>query len=182
MNGCYHFQLMANYNRRMNEQVYQASVNLSSAELEEDVGAFFKSILGSLNHIIIGDLLWLSRFATHSSRYQSLGRLAAYPKPSSLDEQLFGNFGDYWVARKDIDEIIQEWLSNEVVEADFGRDLSYTNSKGVVSSRNFSELVSHLFNHQTHHRGQVSALLYQKGADIGVSDFLMDIPDRVCNQ
>ena len=78
--------------------------------------------------------------------------------------------------------MIQEWLSIEVVEDDFDRDLTYTNSKGVVSSRNFSELVSHLFNHQTHHRGQVSALLYQKGADIGVTDFLMDIPDRVCNK
>ncbi|WP_028468611.1 DinB family protein [Neptunomonas japonica] len=179
MNCCHHFQLMAIYNRRLNKQVYQASTNLSSAELEEGIGAFFKSILGTLNHIVVGDLLWLSRFATHSIRYQSLTHLTTYPQPSSLDEQLYDNLDAYWRARKDIDDRVHEWLSNEVLEADFERDLTYTNSKGIVSKRNFAELVSHLFNHQTHHRGQVSALLYQKGIDIGVSDFLMDIPDTI---
>ncbi|BBB30770.1 DinB family protein [Neptunomonas japonica] len=179
MNCCHHFQLMAIYNRRLNKQIYQASTNLSSAELEEDVGAFFKSILGALNHIVVGDLLWLSRFATHSSRYQSLACLATHPKPSSLDEQLYDNLDAYWLVRKDIDDRVHEWLSSEVLETDFERLLTYSNSKGIVSKRNFSELVSHLFNHQTHHRGQVSALLYQKGVDIGVTDFLIDIPDAV---
>jgi uncharacterized damage-inducible protein DinB len=179
MNYCHHFQLMATYNRRLNEQTYQASARLSPAELEQDVGAFFKSIMGSLNHIIVGDLLWLSRFATHSSRYQSLARLTAYPIPSSLDELLYDNLDACWIVRKDIDAMIQEWLSNEVLETDFESDLTYTSSKGIVSRRNFAELVSHLFNHQTHHRGQISALLYQKGLDIGVTDFLIDIPDAV---
>ncbi len=177
MNCCHHFQLMATYNRRLNEQVYQACAALSPAELEQDVGAFFKSILGSLNHIVVGDLLWLSRFAKHSPRYQSLARLAVYPKPSSLDEQLYNNLDAYWVVRKDIDDTVYEWLSNEAWKTDFESDLTYTSSKGVVSRRNFAELVSHLFNHQTHHRGQISTLLYQKGIDIGVTDFLMDIPD-----
>lgn len=177
MGNLNHFQLMAAYNRRLNEQIYQASAGLSSAELERDRGAFFKSILGSLNHIVVGDLLWLSRFASHSLRYQSLTRLKAYPKPSSLDEQLYDNLDACWVVRKDIDAIIQEWFSNEVLETDLERDLTYASSKGVLSKRNLSELVSHFFNHQTHHRGQISTLLYQKGIDIGVTDFLIDIPD-----
>ncbi len=179
MNCCHHFQLMATYNRRMNEQIYQVSVGLPEAELERNVDAFFKSILGALNHIVVGDLLWLSRFATHSPRYQSLTRLQMYPTPSSLDELLYNNLDAYWVVRRDIDVIIQEWLSNEVLEADFESNLTYRNSKGVASRRNFFELVAHLFNHQTHHRGQISALLYQKGIDIGVTDFLMDIPDEM---
>jgi uncharacterized damage-inducible protein DinB len=94
-----------------------------------------------------------------------------------LDEQLYNNLDAYWVVRKDIDDTVYEWLSNEAWETDFESDLTYTSSKGVVSRRNFAELVSHLFNHQTHHRGQTSTLLYQKGIDIGVTDFLMDIPD-----
>ena len=179
MNSCHHFQLMAAYNQRMNEQIYHASAGLSSAELAQDVGAFFKSILGTLNHIVVGDLLWLSRFATHSPRYQSLARLQICPTPSSIDEQLYDNLDAYWIVRKDIDATIREWLSNEVLEADFDRDLTYRSSKGVVSRRNFFELVSHLFNHQTHHRGQMSGLLYQKGSDIGVTDFLIDIPDEI---
>ena len=179
MNYCHHFQRMAIYNRRMNEQIYRTSADLSAAELAGDTGAFFKSILGTMNHIVVGDLLWLSRFATHSSRYSSLGRLKMYPTPISLDDQLYDNVDVYWIAREGIDSIIHEWISNEVLEADFERSLTYRNSKGVVSRRNFFELVSHLFNHQTHHRGQVSALLYQKGIDIGVTDFLIDIPDEI---
>ncbi|MAC46924.1 MAG: hypothetical protein CMI12_08730 [Oceanospirillum sp.] len=56
--------------------------------------------------------------------------------------------------------------------------MSYSNTQGIVSQRNFAELVSHLFNHQTHHRGQVSTLLSQNGIDIGITDFLMEIPDK----
>ncbi|SFG77810.1 DinB family protein [Neptunomonas qingdaonensis] len=179
MNCCHHFQLMATYNQRLNVQVYRASTGLTAAELEEDLGAFFKSILGSLNHLLVADLLWLSRFAKHSLRYQSLTGLNVYPKPSALDEQLYDTLDACWIVRKDLDGIIQEWLSNEVLQEDLDRDLTYTNSKGVVSSRNFAELLSHFFNHQTHHRGQLSALLYRKGLDIGVTDFLIDIPDAV---
>ena len=60
---------------------------------------------------------------------------------------------------------------------DFSRNLDYSNTKGVKSTRNFGELVSHLFNHQTHHRGQVSTLLNQMGHDIGTTDYLFDIPE-----
>ena len=113
----------------------------------------------------------------HSPRYQSMARLDRHPKPSSLDEQLYDNLDAYWAIRQDLDVMIQEWLLHEIVEADFESDLTYTSSKGVMSRRNFSELLSHFFNHQTHHRGQISTLLYQKGIDIGVTDFLIDIPD-----
>jgi uncharacterized damage-inducible protein DinB len=77
-----------------------------------------------------------------------------------------------------VDEIIEKWLESDTEYSHFQQDLTYQNSRGVVSVRNFAELVAHLFNHQTHHRGQVSALLFQLGVDVGVTDFLMDIPDK----
>lgn len=67
-----HFQLMAQYNQRMNHQVYQAATQLSAEQLNQDQGAFFGSISGVLNHILVGDLIWLSRFAQHQVSYQSL--------------------------------------------------------------------------------------------------------------
>ena len=57
-------------------------------------------------------------------------------------------------------------------------DLSYKNMSGVDSSRNFGELILHFFNHQTHHRGQVSTLLSQHGIDIGVTDLLSLIAEK----
>ncbi|WP_296062630.1 DinB family protein [uncultured Amphritea sp.] len=70
-------------------------------------------------------------------------------------------------------------MSEEVTADDFNRTLVYANSKGVVSKRDFGELVCHFFNHQTHHRGQASALLSQHGIDVGIRDLLIDIPDHL---
>jgi len=101
-----HFRLMAGYNSRMNEQVYQAASNLSHSDLNKDVGAFFGSTLGTLNHILVGDLLWLSRFCEHTDHYKSLGKIKGYPSPRSLEEQLYSNLVDLSRTRKEIDDII----------------------------------------------------------------------------
>ncbi len=86
-----HFQLMAAYNRRMNEQIYQVSNKLEKEELQKDAGAFFGSVLGSLNHILVGDLLWLSRFGSHSNDYVTLIKLNEYPKPQKLSDILYSS-------------------------------------------------------------------------------------------
>lgn len=172
-----HFTLMAQYNQRMNCQLIDVLNELSHEVLTSDKGAYFGSVLGTLNHILVGDLIWLARFSAHSSRYCSLLALSDLPKPVSLDHALCPNLESFKNMRKHVDLTIKSWLSDEVIEDDFTFILSYANTKGVVSKRNFGELVSHLFNHQTHHRGQVSTLLNQLGLDLGVTDFLMDIPD-----
>ncbi len=174
-----HYILMADYNQRMNGQVYDACARLNADQLSEDRGAFFGSILGTLNHILVGDLLWLARFKLHSDRYHSLTVLGtlAKPAPGKLDDILYVDLLSLKNARNAVDNTIKQWLSEEVSVEDFNRTLVYANSKGEVSERLFGELVSHFFNHQTHHRGQVSTLLSQQNIDIGVTDMLIDIPD-----
>ena len=66
---------------------------------------------------------------------------------------------------------------NELQEIDLSQSLTYTNTKGVSFSKPFSQLLLHLFNHQTHHRGQVTTLLNQMTIDIGETDLLMLIDD-----
>lgn len=69
-----HFALMAFYNQWMNAKVYDAASKLTAAELNEERGAFFGSIFGTLNHIVVADTIWLKRFATHpSSTARTLG-------------------------------------------------------------------------------------------------------------
>lgn len=171
-----HFQLMAGYNARMNTQTYNAASLLSAEVLNKDAGAFFGSVLGTLNHILVGDLIWLSRFALYSERYAALQAVGDFPLPLSLNHLVYTDFDVLRQARVSLDEIIERWCM-EITDADLCLDMVYKNTKGVESQRNFGELVSHLFNHQTHHRGQVSVLLSQEGYDIGVTDFLIDIPD-----
>lgn len=173
-----HFRLMARYNQRMNQQALAACRQLPAARLSEDLGAFFHSILGTLNHLLVADLIWLARFSTHQERYDCLQRIGRYPQPQSLDAILFDSLPAFADVRQELDALIIFWLDNEVEAADYRRLLCYANTRGIKSTRNFGELVSHMFNHQTHHRGQLTTLLSQQGVDIGITDFLVDIPDR----
>lgn len=172
-----HFLLMAKYNQRLNNQMIEACYSLDRNILTEDKGAFFISILGTLNHILVGDFIWLKRFSAHSQRYKTLIDLTARTQPKTLNEVLYERLDSFKAAREEVDSAIITWLSEEVMEGDFCQTLEYANTKDIKSERNFAELVSHLFNHQTHHRGQASNLLYQEGVDIGVTDFLIEIPD-----
>ena len=172
---------MAQYNLRMNAQVYEAVSQLSADDLAQDMGAFFNSILGTLNHILVGDLFWLNRFSllheADSKQFSSLQTaLQDFPKPSALNQILFEDLSELHNTRQELDLAIQAWLTDDTCEQDFKLDLIYHNSKGEGATRDFGELVSHFFNHQTHHRGQVSTLLIQNGIDIGGTDFLVDIP------
>ncbi|UTF58877.1 DinB family protein [Gilvimarinus sp. DA14] len=171
-----HTQLLASYNRRMNRQVYAAAAQLEETLLSEPAGAYFGSIFGTLNHILVGDLIWLARFATHKEAYSSLQALAELPCPQALDQLLYPRFGALAAARALVDEAIVRWASDELAAPDLAQPLAYCNVQGEATRRDFGELVMHFFNHQTHHRGQVSTLLAQRGVDIGVTDFLLDIP------
>jgi len=173
-----HFTLMAGYNRRMNTQFIDVITTLSDEEINEDLGTFFSSIIGTLNHILIGDIIWLSRFSDLSNKYRILKTIHELPKPSGLDDILFTDFSSFKIARDRVDLLLLHWLESEVDENDFVKNLAYSNTQGIKSNRNFGELVCHFFNHQTHHRGQLSTLLSQKGLDVGSTDFLMEIPER----
>ncbi len=171
-----HFKLMAVYNQRMNRQLYECANKVSSKALTEDLGAYFNSILGTLNHILIGDIVWLKRFSKYSERFTSLQKLERYKAPYALDQMLYDDLSILHSVREDVDVIMCNWIDKELFNKDLAGNLVYENSVKEKSTRNLGELLSHLFNHQTHHRGQLSTLLYQQGIDIGVTDYLVEIP------
>lgn len=168
------FQLMADYNHWMNENLYGAASALSAADLAEDRGAFFGSILGTFNHLMVADTIWLQRFAHHPNRFQALQPLLEAPVPRALDEILHENFKALRKARHQMDATILAFV-NETVESDYERLLAYRNTKGDSFERPFGHLVLHFFNHQTHHRGQISTLLSQQGIDYGATDLVLRI-------
>lgn len=178
MNLHSHIVLMASYNEWMNAKVYEAAGRLSSEELAKDRGAFFGSILGTLNHIMVGDTVWLKRFATHPANYAALAPMLQMPTPSSLDELLFADIAALSEHRKLLDKIIVDWAAS-LTDGELDHVLDYKNIRGVVGRRVFGSLVMHFFNHQTHHRGQVTTLLYQAGQDVGVTDLMALIPNEV---
>ena len=172
-----HFELLATYNQWMNSKVYEAAGRLSVTDLAKDRGAFFGSILGTLNHILVGDTVWLKRFATHPSCLNSLRAVADLQNPTSPDQIVFDNLGSLYEHRIWLDRQIINWIS-ELSAGDLDFVLSYHDIKGIPAKKRYSSLVLHFFNHQTHHRGQVSTLLSQVGVDIGVTDLLAQIPEE----
>jgi len=169
--------LMAAYNEWMNDKLYAAAGKLGAAALAADRKAFFGSIIGTFNHIVVADTIWLKRFALHPSRHAALDPVRALPAPAALDTVLFAELQALREHRRLLDAVIKAWAA-ALSEADLRHVLHYANTKGVAAQKRFGSLVLHFFNHQTHHRGQASTLLFQAGEDVGVTDLLMLIPNE----
>lgn len=165
------FILLAEYNRLMNQRQYQAAAELTEAELMEDKGAFFTSIFGTLNHILVGDILWLKRFAMNNPQFSALSYLQKLATPSALDQHLHSNLHALQQQREAVDNMLVNWAEQLSAE-DINRCIDYTNMAGTRSSRLLADLITHLFLHQVHHRGQVTTLLSQCGIDFGETDLL----------
>lgn len=170
-----HFRIMAPYNAWMNTKVYDAAERLTSEKLARDREAFFCSILGTLNHIAEADLTWLGRLAQHPT---FLGRLdlADLPRPDNVESIVSGDIARLRLIRERIDRLIVSVVDN-LTESDVGGVLEYRRANGTRYRKPLTAVLSHLFNHQTHHRGQATTLLTQAGIDVGVTDLLALLPE-----
>jgi len=172
-----HIRLMARYNQWMNDKVYATAATLPAAELSADRGAFFKSILGTLNHLVVADTVWFKRFGTHPAAWPELDLFRALPQPTALDAMNFTDLPALRARRVELDAAILAWAA--VVRDDqLDLPLAYANMKGQPMNKHFFSLTMTVFNHQTHHRGQTTTLLTQAGVDVGVTDLLALIPDE----
>ena len=171
-----HVYLMADYNQWMNQKVYEAVGAMGPEKMHEDKGAFFGSIFASLNHICVGDTLWLKRFSEVLQTYDAYSPIKALPMPESLDVFLANNFNDLKDRRVLLDEALLE-ISSLLTDEELLQPISYQNSKGVTAKKTLFNLLMHLFNHQTHHRGQITTLLSQSNIDIGITDLVFIQPN-----
>jgi uncharacterized damage-inducible protein DinB len=157
---------MAAYNHWMNERLYALCAELSDEARKRDRGAFFRSIHGTLNHLLLGDRIWLARF-----------RGAPFAA-GSLDQELYADFKVLRTEREQTDREIDGW-AGALTPADFESTLRYTSLVNPAPrSYPFWVAATHFFNHQTHHRGQLTTLLHQAGVDPGVTDLIW-LPELV---
>jgi uncharacterized damage-inducible protein DinB len=146
-----HFMMFAAYNSWANQRIYEAAANLTEEELRRDVGAFFKSVLGTLNHLVVADRIWLKRFTGEGDA------------PSQLDAILFDDFDKLRAARQAEDARIVAWISSLSDQALAGRFSYMTVTDMRTISQRLAPALAHFFNHQTHHRGQVHMALTALG-------------------
>lgn len=145
---------MARYNQWQNESLIQAANQLSEEDRQRDRGSFFGSIQKTFSHILWGDQMWISRFAGTQAPQGGI--------PESVNH--LADWNAFQAERKRFDAVILDW-AHSVDDAWFTGDLRwYSGAIGRELTKPKAMLSIHLFNHQTHHRGQIHAMLTAAGA------------------
>ncbi len=167
------FQLMAQYNLWVNNHIYELAASLSEDELQRNLGGFFKSIYRTLNHLLLADRIWLGRFARGTCyTFSALQDAKLVFEFDSLGQILYANFIDLRHERRDTDQVIKTWMQELDLNMLSTRVHYSTSVPGIEREHSLWFGLTHFFNHQTHHRGQVTALFSQVGIDYGTTDFL----------
>ena len=151
-------ELMARYNRWMNERLYALCAAMPDGERKRDRGAFFGSIRGTLNHLLWADRMWLGRL---------VGPVYTHP---AFGADMFANFDELKREREATDQVMLKW--GKSVSAEWlASPLEYASVvDGKTRRLPRAIAVVHMYNHATHHRGQLTTLLKQAGIDPGVTD------------
>ena len=154
-------QRMARYNRWQNANLYGVADTLSDEERRRERGAFFGSIHKTLSHLLWADRIWMSRFSSEVEKPQ-----AGIPESVTL----YPDWNGLKRERVAFDATIIAW-ANTLDESWLGDDLTYYSGG---AGRNITApkwaLITHVFNHQTHHRGQVHCMLTQAGGKPHTTD------------
>lgn len=153
---------MSRYNMWQNNQLVDVLDVVDDTVLRKNHGAFFGTIFGTLNHLLWGDLFWMSRFGQ-----------GAGPTCSGKDSvTLHPTFATWRAERIQLDGQISQW-AEKLNNSDLQGDLTwFSGSMGREFSKPLATCVVHFFNHQTHHRGQVHAMLTASGLSAPVSDLV----------
>ncbi len=142
-----HFMMFAAYNRWANGRICDAASDLLDEEFNRDVGAFFGSMMGTLNHMLAADRIWMKRFTGEGDA------------PAQLDAIMHKGLPALRVAREAEDKRIVDWVENLAPEDFAGRFTYLTVTDMRTISQRLSPALDHFFNHQTHHRGQAHMIL-----------------------
>jgi uncharacterized damage-inducible protein DinB len=137
-----HFDQLATYNRWANRRLYDDAASLTDEKRRQAFGLFFGSVLGTLNHLLVTDRIWMWRFTGEG------------PEPARLDQIVHEDFAELRVARENEDERILRFVTGL---DQYDRVLAYQNSSGKTFQQSLGSALAHLFNHQAHHRGQAHA-------------------------
>ena len=140
------FEQLAAYNRWANARLYETALALSDEDYRRDVGAFFRSLHGTLNHLLVADRIWMKRLTSEGDA------------PDRVDAILHEDRQQLALARADEDDRIVQYIAS-LDEGALGGNLKYATTSGKSFEQQRADVLSHFFNHQTHHRGQAHTIL-----------------------
>ena len=147
--------MFAHYNQWSNRRIYDAAATLGDSDYRADRGVFFKSMQGTLNHLLVTDKIWLNRLSPAAAAFG--------PAPQKLDAILFANFTELRTEREAQDMRIVEFVAGLSQAALISTVLYRRVSSPEQIEQAVAPALAHWFNHQTHHRGQAHAVLTSLG-------------------
>ncbi len=155
------------YNKSANEKLIQILVGLTADQIKKDLNGFYHSILGTFQHILKTDIMWLKRLR------KSFPAIACLSEDNIPDLKTVENedYKELFPVRRKLDEIFESF-SGEIQEKDLESVISYANMKGDKIEKELWLCLIHLFNHQTHHRGQIAVMLDMIGVQNDYSGIL----------
>jgi uncharacterized damage-inducible protein DinB len=166
-----HYRAMAGYNRWMNGRLYLCCMMLDDSQRKRDLGAHFGSLHDTLCHLLWADRAWMLRFTGDGEKYRFRDSSGEPFEPEPYGRGLFEDFTVLMRERKRTDRDILDWAST--LEAGMLEQvIRYRTVAGQAFEHPLWWAVSHFFNHQTHHRGQATALLMQLGQAPGITDLI----------
>lgn len=148
--------LLSEYNRKTNETMNSLIREMDESQWLMKFDGYYPTVKSLCNHLYIGDLSWLRRFAT--LRPFAFAGSPLITKPIDIRAEAFQAVSEYLQMRAALDDLIDAFI-RELTEADLDATLSYVNFRGEAQVRDYGGLVLHFFNHQTHHRGMISVYL-----------------------
>jgi len=153
-----YYQLMAEYNQWMDSKIYAVCIDIPDDLRKKDMGAFFKSVHSTLNHIYYGNLAWIERLRDNTFT------------PRQIGVDLYDDFKELKEAQEKMDSDIIDW-ADSLTQEKLNQTFDYvSNVENFIRQLPVWVLATHMFNHQTHHRGQVTTLIKQLGYEPGITD------------
>ena len=166
------FLLLAKYNRWMNQSIYKTCLAMGQDNVDKNQDSFFPSISKTLNHLLLGDLVWLYRCSGDKGVMKFVDGDGHDFKIKSLNQVVFSKLEELWEKRQGIDNDIVKYV--ESLNADqVNESVEYRSTDGCLHTKDLGTILTHWFNHQTHHRGQITALIHQQGYEFGTTDLIL---------
>lgn len=167
---------MSLYNKRINRQLMDKCLALPADVLTRETHSFFPNIISYWNHILFGDLILLRRIASNNIGQLSLTQFEELPLPKSPQDIYHRDITELAQLREKVDDLLYNYCLN-LTEKDCEKFISYTTTEGELITKAVADVTLHLFNHQTHHRGQLTCVLSQFGIDYGCIDLPVIVPE-----
>ena len=168
--------MLSRYNVRINEQLIRCCQQLTDDELTKDRQSFFPNVISYWNHILFGDLILLKRMAINGIAGLTVEDFIHFPEAKSPQDIYHRQLTAIGLLRQQVDRLITQFFEG-LTEQDCLKMITYQSTEGEVITKNVADICQHLFNHQTHHRGQLTCILSQLGLDYGCMDLPVIVPE-----